>query len=62
MIAKEGWRLSVNDLVEHPKEYSWKDFMALPQVESVSDFHCVETWSIRDLRWIGVRFNTIIEE
>lgn len=28
----------------------------LPRVEQVSDFHCVTTWSRRDLRWGGVRF------
>jgi DMSO/TMAO reductase YedYZ molybdopterin-dependent catalytic subunit len=29
---------------------------ALPRVEHVSDFHCVTTWSVRSLRWSGVRF------
>jgi len=28
----------------------------LPRVEQVSDFHCVTTWSVRGLRWSGVRF------
>jgi len=28
----------------------------LPQVEQVSDFHCVTTWSRRSIRWGGVRF------
>jgi DMSO/TMAO reductase YedYZ molybdopterin-dependent catalytic subunit len=28
----------------------------LPRVEQVSDFHCVTTWSYRNLRWGGVRF------
>ena len=29
----------------------------LPRIEQVSDFHCVTTWSVRGLRWEGVRFN-----
>ena len=29
--------------------------MALPQVEDVSDFHCVTTWSRFDNHWRGVR-------
>ena len=35
--------------------------MALPQVEDVSDFHCVTTWSRFDNRWGGVRVRTIAE-
>jgi DMSO/TMAO reductase YedYZ molybdopterin-dependent catalytic subunit len=27
----------------------------------VSDFHCVEGWSVSDLRWEGVRFRDIVE-
>jgi DMSO/TMAO reductase YedYZ molybdopterin-dependent catalytic subunit len=35
--------------------------MALPQVDDVSDFHCVTTWSRFDNRWRGVRFRQIAE-
>ncbi|MCE2901135.1 MAG: molybdopterin-dependent oxidoreductase [Gemmatimonadetes bacterium] len=28
----------------------------LSRVEQISDFHCVTTWSVRGLRWEGVRF------
>ena len=35
--------------------------MALPQVEDVSDFHCVTTWSRLDNHWKGVRFRTLAE-
>ena len=35
--------------------------MALPQVDDVSDFHCVTTWSRMDNRWGGVRFRTLAE-
>ena len=36
--------------------------MELPQVQSISDFHCVETWSVKDQKWEGVQFKTITEE
>jgi DMSO/TMAO reductase YedYZ molybdopterin-dependent catalytic subunit len=29
----------------------------LPRVEQISDFHCVTTWSRRNLRWGGFRFS-----
>ena len=40
---------------------TWEDFLALPQADDVSDFHCVTTWSRFDNRWSGVRFRTIAE-
>ena len=61
-IPVSDWRLKVTGLVENPREYTWEDFMALPQVESISDFHCVETWSVKDQKWEGVQFKTINEE
>jgi hypothetical protein len=36
-------------------------FLALPQAEDVSDFHCVTTWSPYDNQWGGVRFRTVAE-
>ena len=48
-------------LVAHPVTLSWADFHALPQVEDVSDFHCVTTWSKYDCRWGGVALTTLYE-
>jgi DMSO/TMAO reductase YedYZ molybdopterin-dependent catalytic subunit len=58
-IVTESWTLTVDGLVESPRVYGWDDFMALPQTEDVSDFHCVTTWSKMDNRWGGVRFADI---
>jgi DMSO/TMAO reductase YedYZ molybdopterin-dependent catalytic subunit len=55
------WRLDVGGLVDHPLTLSWDEFLALPQVDDVSDFHCVTTWSRLDNRWSGVRFRTLAE-
>jgi len=60
-VAREAWKLEVGGLVEHPFTLTWDEFMALPQAEDVSDFHCVTTWSRFDNRWAGVRFRTIAE-
>lgn len=53
------WRLRIDGAVETPVTLSWAELLALPQVEDVSDFHCVTTWSRMDLRWEGVRFSTL---
>ena len=55
------WRLEVGGLVENPLTFTWEQFNALPQVEDISDFHCVTTWSRYDNHWRGVRFRTIAE-
>lgn len=55
-IEGEHWSLTISGLVTMPKMFSWDEFMALPQVEDVSDFHCVTSWSRLNNQWRGVRF------
>jgi len=59
---KEEYRLVVDGLVEEPRSYSYADILSFPPVEQVSDLHCVEGWSIRDLKWGGFRFKTILDK
>ena len=60
-IPLSSWRLEVGGACEHPLSFSWEEFLALPQVEDVSDFHCVTTWSRFDNHWRGVRMRDIAE-
>ncbi|PTX91705.1 sulfite oxidase-like oxidoreductase [Opitutus sp. ER46] len=60
-IALDQWRLKLDGLVDAPTDLSWAQFHALPQVEDISDFHCVTTWSKYDCRWGGVAFTTLYE-
>ena len=55
------WKLEVGGLVENPLSLTWQQFLDLPQVDDISDFHCVTTWSRFDNHWRGVRFKTIAE-
>jgi len=55
------YTLVIDGEVERPQKLAWNDFVKLPMVESVSDFHCVEGWSVLDCRWEGVRLRTIAE-
>lgn len=55
-IGLADWRLVLDGEVENPVELTWEQFMALPQTDDVSDFHCVTTWSKLDIKWQGVRF------
>lgn len=60
-IPKEQWRLFINGEVENPVRLDWEGFMELPQVESVSDMHCVTQWSRYDNHWKGVSSRTILD-
>jgi DMSO/TMAO reductase YedYZ molybdopterin-dependent catalytic subunit len=51
----------VDGEVEKPLNLSWNDFLKFPRVVSVSDFHCVEGWSVLDCRWEGVRFKDLVD-
>jgi DMSO/TMAO reductase YedYZ molybdopterin-dependent catalytic subunit len=57
----DQWTLTIDGLVATPATLTWTQFNALPQVEDVSDFHCVTSWSKYDCRWSGVAFITLFE-
>lgn len=57
----EPYRLVVDGLVEKPLSLSYADLSRLPQIIQISDFHCVEGWSVKDLRWGGFRFSEIVK-
>ena len=57
--VKEPYWLIVEGLVEKSKRFSYKDLLALPQAVQSSDFHCVEGWSVKGVRWGGIRFAEI---
>jgi len=54
-LKLETYTLTVDGEVEIPVKLSWNNFMQLPKTASVSDFHCVEGWSVLDCKWEGVR-------
>ena len=60
-IPLTEWRLEIAGLVENPLTLTWDAFMELLQIDDVSDFHCVTSWSRLDNHWSGVRFKTLAE-
>jgi DMSO/TMAO reductase YedYZ molybdopterin-dependent catalytic subunit len=59
-VSHARWRLVVDGACRRPLELDWAAFHALEQVDDVSDFHCVTTWSRLDLRWRGVQLAELI--
>lgn len=60
-IDLKTWVLKVDGEVERPIKLTWDEFTKLPRTKSVSDFHCVEGWSVLGLRWEGVRFRDVAD-
>jgi DMSO/TMAO reductase YedYZ molybdopterin-dependent catalytic subunit len=59
-VSKEKWRLEVDGAVASPLSLSFAELMALPQVTVDADFHCVTGWSVLDVTFSGVRFETVL--
>jgi len=59
VIPTQRWELRVEGEVEEPLRLGWDQFLALPQADDVSDFHCVTGWSRLDMRWQGVALETL---
>jgi DMSO/TMAO reductase YedYZ molybdopterin-dependent catalytic subunit len=58
-IDTNTYVLSVEGEVEDPVNLSWNDVVQLPRTVSMSDFHCVEGWTVLDCQWEGVRFRDL---
>ncbi|MBM4162060.1 MAG: sulfite oxidase-like oxidoreductase [Ignavibacteria bacterium] len=60
-ITKEQWCFSVWGCVEEEKNWTWGEFMKLPQTTLRADFHCVTHWSRFDDEWKGVLFRDLVK-
>lgn len=61
VISLRDWRFRVWGLVEEEREWTWEEFMQLPQTKLRADFHCVTHWSRFDDEWEGVMFRDFIK-
>jgi DMSO/TMAO reductase YedYZ molybdopterin-dependent catalytic subunit len=59
-VTQTSWTLKVDGAVDQSYILDWSQMMALEQIEDISDFHCVTTWSKVDMRWRGVRVSTLL--
>ncbi len=61
-INLETWSFEISGLVEEPKTLSWSGIMALPQVNTHNDIHCVTAWSKFDNDWTGVLVADVLKD
>ena len=55
------WDLRIFGEVENPVTLKWDDFQELPHADQLTDFHCVTTWSKKDVRWRGVKMTELLK-
>ncbi len=60
-IELGAWKFSVVGLVDEEVNFTWEEFLALPQSTIRSDIHCVTHWSKFDNDWTGVRFTDLMQ-
>jgi len=53
--------LTIDGEVEKPLKLNWNGILKITKAKSISDFHCVEGWSVLGLDWEGIRFEQILE-
>ncbi len=58
----DDWTLKVDGLVDRPLTLDAAAWQALPRFEETVDFHCVEGWSVSDVKWRGVTPATILQQ
>jgi DMSO/TMAO reductase YedYZ molybdopterin-dependent catalytic subunit len=55
-----SWRLKIGGLVEQPVSLTYDQLRALPRVDQISTFHCVTGWTVKNVRWGGVRMADVL--
>ncbi len=56
-----SWRLTINGLVRTPLTLDFCQLRDLGLVGQVTDFHCVEGWSILDVPWDGIPLARLLD-
>jgi DMSO/TMAO reductase YedYZ molybdopterin-dependent catalytic subunit len=56
-----GWMLAVDGMVSNPLSLRFVDLIALGRQDQVTDFHCVEGWSVYDVPWNGVPLASMLD-
>ncbi len=57
--TKQPYYLVIDGMVAQPLRLTYAEVRELPSVSQVSDFHCVEGWTVPQVHWSGVRFQDL---
>jgi DMSO/TMAO reductase YedYZ molybdopterin-dependent catalytic subunit len=57
---RKTWKLELGGHVEQGASIGYEQLLSLPRVEQVSTFHCVTGWTVKNVRWAGVRLGDVL--
>ncbi len=60
-VPLEEWSITVDGLVDEPLTVDHGTWSSLQRLDETVDFHCVEGWSVDDVRWGGVAPAVLLE-
>lgn len=60
-VPLEEWSITVDGLVDEPLTVDYGTWSSLQRLDETVDFHCVEGWSVDDVRWGGVAPAVLLE-
>jgi DMSO/TMAO reductase YedYZ molybdopterin-dependent catalytic subunit len=60
-IDQATYRLTVDDLVDHPLSLSYADLQAYPQISQLMKLNCVEGWNFT-AKWTGPSLSSIFND
>jgi DMSO/TMAO reductase YedYZ molybdopterin-dependent catalytic subunit len=60
-VPPEEWTITVDGLVDEPLKIDHATWSSLQRLDETVDFHCVEGWSVDDVRWGGVAPAVLLE-
>ena len=61
-VPADQWQIEVDGLVDRPLTVDHAAWTSLARMEETVDFHCVEGWTVDDVRWGGVAASLLLEQ
>ena len=61
LFDPSSWRLEIEGLVKNPRSLDYRQLTSLPKAKQVSTFHCVTGWTVDNVHWGGVRFQSLFD-
>ena len=55
------WKLRVDGMVERAGSFSFAELLGLQRRDQITDFHCVEGWSVLDVPWNGIHMDALMD-
>jgi len=61
-VSLGDWSFTLKAGPRPVKRWTWAEFHALPQTQTIRDIHCVTKWSKLDTPWSGVLIDDLLAE